>query len=145
MTPPVPILRSGARGFARAFARLRAVRVADAKRAETVARAIVDAVRRRGDRAVIDFTRRFDGVALTPATLQVEADELRAAAASLPPAVRSALRLAARRIRAFHARQRQASWRYRDGSGLVLGQRITPLRRVGVYVPAATPPIPRRS
>jgi histidinol dehydrogenase len=84
---------------------------------------------------VIEYTRRFDGVALTPRSLQVSAREMRAAAAALPPPVRAALRLAARRIRAFHVRQRQASWRYRDAEGLVLGQRITPLRRVGVYVP----------
>ena len=135
MKPPVPILRTGEPGFVRAFARLRAVRAADAKRAETVAGAIVDAVRQRGDRALIDFTRRFDGVTLTPASLQVREEELRAAVVSLPPKVRAALRLAARRIRAFHMRQRQASWRYRDETGLVLGQRITPLRRVGVYVP----------
>jgi histidinol dehydrogenase len=135
MTARVPILRTADRGFARAFGRLRAVRAEDARRAETAARAIVDAVRRRGDRAVIAYTKRFDGVTLTPRTLQVGADELRAAAASLPADVRAALRLAARRIRAFHARQRQASWRYRDRTGLVLGQKITPLRRVGVYVP----------
>jgi histidinol dehydrogenase len=134
-TPVVPILQTGGRGFARAFARLRSVRVADAQRAETVARAIVNDVRRRGDRALVAYTQRFDGVALTPATLRVDAEQLRAAAAALPAPVRAALRLAARRIRAFHVRQRQTSWRYRDAAGLVLGQQITPLRRVGVYVP----------
>ena len=135
MKAVVPILSTAERGFARTFARLRAVGAADAGRAEAVARAIVDAVRRRGDRALLEYTKRFDGVALTPSTLQVPAEALRAAAAALPPHVRAALRLAARRIRAFHARQRQRSWRYRDASGLVLGQQITPLRRVGVYVP----------
>jgi histidinol dehydrogenase len=135
VSAPVQILRTEDRAFARAFARLRAVRAADAQRAETTARTIVEAVRRRGDRALIAYTRRFDGVALTPASLQVDAAEMRAAADALPAPVRSALRLAARRIRAFHARQRQASWRYKDATGLVLGQRITPLRRVGVYVP----------
>ena len=100
-----------------------------------MARSIVGAVRRRGDRAVLEYTQRFDGVALTPASLRVPPDALRAAAAELPAPVRAALRLAARRIRAFHSHQRQASWRYRDASGLVLGQQITPLHRVGVYVP----------
>jgi len=69
------------------------------------------------------------------ARLRVPDADLVAAEAALPAAVRAALRLAARRIRAFHVRQRQASWRYRDAAGLVLGQNITPLRRVGVYVP----------
>ena len=135
MSAVMPILRTTERGFARRFARLRDVREADARRAEAVARSIVDAVRRRGDRALLEYTQRFDGVVLTPASLRVPPDALRAAAAALPPAVRAALRVAARRIRAFHRRQRQASWRYRDASGLVLGQQITPLRRVGVYVP----------
>lgn len=135
MSAVMPILRTTERGFARRFARVRAVREADARRAEAVARSIVDAVRRRGDRAVLEYTRRFDGVALTPASLRVPPEALRAAAAALPATVRTALRVAARRIRAFHIRQRQRSWRYRDASGLVLGQQITPLRRVGVYVP----------
>src|SRR5215472_6216672 len=117
MSRLTPVLRTVDPGFARAFARLRAVRATDVRRAEAVARRIVDDVRRRGDRALIEYTKRFDGVALSPAT------------------VRAALRLAARRIDAFHRRQRQASWRYRDRTGLLLGQRITPLRRVGVYVP----------
>ncbi|MGD9764573.1 MAG: histidinol dehydrogenase [Candidatus Binatia bacterium] len=135
MTPVVSILRTADPGFARAFARVRAVRGADQRRAEAAAAAIVAAVRRRGDRALIAYTKRFDGLALTPARLRVSDSELREAAAGLPPAVRRALTLAARRIRAFHARQRQRSWRYRDAAGLVLGQNITPLRRVGVYVP----------
>ena len=135
MSRMVPILRTADPGFARAFARLRAVRATDVRRAEAVARRIVDDVRRRGDRALIEYTRRFDGVTLAPRSLRVPPEELRAAADELPSTVRAALRLAARRIEAFHRRQRQASWRYRDGVGLLLGQRITPLRRVGVYVP----------
>jgi len=135
MNGGMPLLRTTDRGFARAFARLREHRAADAERADAVARSIVDAVRRRGDRALLEYTRRFDGVALTPASLQVPADALRAAERALSPSVRAALRLAARRIRAFHARQRQTSWRYRDASGLLLGQQVIPLQRVGVYVP----------
>jgi histidinol dehydrogenase len=135
MTEPVRVLRTTDRSFRGAFARLRAVRAADVQRAEAAARTIVDAVRRRGDQAVLDYTRRFDGAALTAKTMRVDAAELRAARAALPARVRAALGLAARRIRAFHIRQRQSSWRYRDAAGLLLGQQITPLGRVGVYVP----------
>jgi histidinol dehydrogenase len=131
----VAIVRTTDRAFARVFARIRAVGAEDVRRAEAAARAIVEDVRRRGDRALIDYTARFDGVRLTPRSLAVSAAELRGAADTLPAPVRAALRLAARRIRAFHMRQRQRSWRYRDAAGLVLGQQITPLRRVGVYVP----------
>lgn len=97
--------------------------------------AIVAAVRRRGDAALCDFTRRFDGVRLTPARLRVPADDLAAAFRDLPAAVRRDLGLAARRIRAFHVRQRERSWTFRDASGARLGQLIRPLQRVGVYVP----------
>lgn len=135
MSGVTPILRTTAPGFARAFAGLRATHAADQRRAETAAAEIVAAVRRRGDAALLAYTKRFDGVALTVARLRVPDADLVAAEAALPAAVRAALRLAARRIRAFHVRQRQASWRYRDAAGLVLGQNITPLRRVGVYVP----------
>ena len=131
----IRILRSDAPGFRRAFERLRATSAADQRRAEAVAAEIVAAVRRRGDRALLEYTQRFDGVALTARTLRVPEGDLAAAEAALPAKVRAALRLAARRIRAFHQRQRQASWRYRDRVGMQLGQNITPLRRVGVYVP----------
>lgn len=135
MREVVPILTTGAPGFERAFNRVRAQDSQAAARVEEVAREIIGEVRRRGDRALIELTRRFDGVRVTPATLRVDADDLRRAAESLPARVRSALRLAARRIRVFHMHQREASWRFRDPAGLVLGQLVTPLRRVGVYVP----------
>ena len=131
----IRIFRTSSSGFRRAFAGLRATHAADQRRAEEAAARIVAAVRRRGDAAVLAYTKQFDGVALSAARLRVPETALIAAEAALPARVRSALKLAARRIRAFHARQRQASWRYRDAAGLELGQNITPLRRVGVYVP----------
>ena len=103
-------------------------------RIETAVRRIIGAVRRGGDRALIGFTRRFDGVRLRRPTLRVPAAALEEAYRGLPAAVRRDLRLAARRIRDFHARQRERSWSFRDGSGARLGQRIPPLERVGVYV-----------
>ena len=121
--------------FARRFAAIRN-RGEDARpEVETRAREIVDAVRRRGDRAVIDFTRRFDGVTLSRRQLRVDEAEIRAAQRAVAPVALRALRLAARRIAAFHRRQRVRSWSYRDAAGLRLGQRITPLQRVGLYVP----------
>ncbi len=99
------------------------------------ARRIVEAVRRRGDRALIELTRRFDGVTLTPSRLRVSAAEIAAAQSAVPAAALRALRLAARRIAAFHRRQRTRSWSYRDAAGLRMGQQITPLQRVGLYVP----------
>jgi len=85
-------------------------------------RRIVADVRRRGDRALIDWTRRLDGVRLTPARIAVPADDLAAAFRDLPRAVRSDLTLAASRIRTFHTRQVERSWTYHDPSGARLGQ-----------------------
>jgi len=135
MSGIVPILATNEPGFERAFERVRAQNARERVRVDEVARDIIERIRRRGDGALIELTKRFDGVALRPADLRVDADALRSAAESLPTRVRSALRLAARRIRAFHTHQREASWRYRDPSGLLLGQQVTALARVGVYVP----------
>ena len=106
--------------------------------AAAVARILED-VRLRGDAALFDWTRRIDGVALT--RLDVGPADIRAAADSLPDDLRDALRLAADRIRAFHALQPVPSWTTTALGGR-LGQRVTPLRRVGVYVPGGSAPLP---
>ena len=131
----IRLLSTQEAGFARVFAAIRDRGVNSDATVEGQARRIVDAVRRRGDRAVIDFTRRFDGVTLTPARLRVSTAEIAAAPEAIAPEALRALKLAARRIAAFHRRQRAQSWSYRDPIGLRLGQQITPLDRVGIYVP----------
>ncbi len=101
--------------------------------------AIIDDVRARGDAALLELTARLDGVqATTMADLEIGAAELRAAFDSLAPARRDALQAAAERVRDFHQRQLDASsrsWQYRDRDGSLLGQKVTPLDRVGIYVP----------
>ena len=101
--------------------------------------AIVADVRQRGDEAVLDCTRRFDGLdATSVASLEIGQDELRAALAAITPAQRDALHQAAERVRDYHQRQLDAcgrSWSYRDADGTLLGQKVTPLDRVGIYVP----------
>jgi histidinol dehydrogenase len=96
---------------------------------------IVGAVRRQGDRALLSYTWRFDKVRLSAAAMEVTRAQINRAVARVPKKDLDTLRLAARRIRAFHRRQLQKSWSYRDPLGMLLGQRITPLERVGVYVP----------
>jgi histidinol dehydrogenase len=96
---------------------------------------IIGAVRREGDRALLRYTRLFDGVRMTAAGIEVERAEITRALARVPRKDLDTLRLAARRIGAFHRRQLQKSWQYRDSVGMVLGQRISPLARVGIYVP----------
>ena len=106
---------------------------------ETAVASIVDDVRRRGDAAVLEYTARFDRLpASSVAALEIGADELRAALDLITPAQRTALQAAAERVRDYHQRQLEASargWQYRDADGSLLGQKVTPLDRVGIYVP----------
>ena len=96
---------------------------------------ILRAVQKTGDRAVVRYTELFDRVRLTRSTMEVKSKEIELAMKKVPAKDLLTLRLAARRIAAFHRRQLQKSWQYRDPIGMLLGQRITPLERVGVYVP----------
>ncbi len=129
------LLRSWDTGFRRRFDRIcRRGEIASRGVEPRVAR-IIASVRRGGDTAVIALTRRYDGVVLRRGRIELPRSAMIAAARSLPRRALGDLRLAARRIAAFHRRQRERSWRYRDGAGLVLGQKIEPLGRVGVYVP----------
>ena len=98
--------------------------------------AILADVKARGDAAVLEYTRRFDrAMADSVAALEVPRAELGRARRRIPKASRTALETAARRVRAFHRKQIPASWRYRDKAGTMLGQRVTALDRVGIYVP----------
>ncbi|MGH7770045.1 MAG: histidinol dehydrogenase [Candidatus Binatia bacterium] len=96
---------------------------------------IIRSVQLRGDRGLFDYTRRYDGVRLTRRTVEVSRREMDDAVKKTPARNLKTLRLAAKRIAAFHRRQMERSWGYRDPIGMFLGQRISPLERVGVYVP----------
>lgn len=104
--------------------------------------AIIDDVRRRGDEAVLEYTRRFDGVELQSSELRVGEAALRTSAAKADRQVLAALRLAIENVRAFHERQLEPSWEIAPTDGVRLGQRITPLERVGLYVPGGTAAYP---
>ncbi|HYM32184.1 MAG TPA: histidinol dehydrogenase [Candidatus Cybelea sp.] len=128
-------LVSAAPDFQAAFARLISEkREATADVRDAVAAILAD-VRERGDDALIEYTQRFDRIALTPGTLAIGADEIARAEAACPPATLMALRTAAARIEAFHARQMPADERFTDAAGVELGHRWTPLSAVGLYVP----------
>ncbi|MFO1217688.1 MAG: histidinol dehydrogenase [Burkholderiaceae bacterium] len=106
---------------------------------ESAVAAIIADVRQRGDTAVLEYTAKFDGVrAASVADLEIGRDELARAFDNLPPAQRDALSAAAARVRRYHEQQLQAtsrSWQMRDDDGTLLGQKVTPLDRVGIYVP----------
>ena len=110
----------------------------DAAIEQRVADILAD-VRQRGDAAVLDYTARFDQLqAADMATLELTQAELKAAYDSLPAVQQGALTAAAARVRSYHEAQKKASgesWSYRDADGTLLGQKVTPLDRVGIYVP----------
>jgi histidinol dehydrogenase len=107
-------------------------------RPEVVAtvRDILSEIKFSGDDALLDFTRRFDAREVkVAADLEVSPETMQAALSSINDKARQALERAAERIRSYHEHQCQESWQYREADGTVLGQQITPLQRVGVYVP----------
>ncbi len=110
----------------------------DAAIEQRVADILAD-VQQRGDAAVLDYTARFDGLSAdSVSALELTQTELKAAFDAIPQAQRQALEFAAARVRSYHEAQKQAcgqSWSYRDADGTLLGQKVTPLDRVGIYVP----------
>ena len=126
-------------GFEAAFAqRLHWSADTDAAIEQRVADILAD-VQKRGDAAVLDYTQRFDGLqAGDVKALEISQAELQSALDSLPAVQREALQAAAKRVRQYHEAQKKASgesWSYRDEDGTLLGQKVTPLDRVGIYVP----------
>jgi histidinol dehydrogenase len=98
--------------------------------------AIVSDVADRGDAALLDYTARYDQLpAASVAELEISRDRLAAALDGIDAVHRGALEQAADRVRSYHEHQLQESWQYRDEAGNILGQKITPLERVGIYVP----------
>ena len=97
---------------------------------------IVKAVRERGDAALVELTQRFDGLQVASmADLILPRARLEQALERITPEQREALEIAAERVRSYHERQKQDSWTYTEADGTVLGQKVTPLDRAGLYVP----------
>jgi histidinol dehydrogenase len=97
---------------------------------------IVDAVRTRGDEAVREFSRKFDGADLNPSAFRVSGLDMQRAVDALSPALREALEVSIANIRAFHSRQLEApSWEMEISPGIVAGEKVVPLASVGLYVP----------
>jgi histidinol dehydrogenase len=109
--------------------------VADEKLEATVTAILAD-VKKRGDTALLEYSNQFDRLnANSAAALELQQSELQAAFDGLPVAQRTALEQAAQRVTAYHRNQFQSSWNYTEADGTLLGQQVTPLDRVGLYVP----------
>ena len=135
-------LDARAADFPRAFNALLATKREVSGDVDQAVRAILEDVVARGDEALIEYTRRFDGLELTPESLRVGEDELDAAEAQCPREALDALRLAKDRIETFHRAQRPQDFTSVDGLGVTLGWRWTALESVGLYVPGGTASYP---
>jgi histidinol dehydrogenase len=138
MNAPLAIRRldTAAPGFDAEFATLIAFEAGQDPAIDATVAQIVGDIRARGDAALLEYTRRFDRLdANSVSELEITAVEMREAHASLPAAQHGALGVAAARIRAYHERQKGHDWSFIEPDGTELGQRVTPLDRVGVYVP----------
>ncbi len=104
------------------------------KEFEEKVKEIVEEVKKRGDKALLEYTEKFDGIKLTPETLEIPYEKIEEAYDSIEEEVREALEIAEERIRSFHELQLEKSF-FKEEEGIILGQRVLPLERVGVYVP----------
>jgi len=130
------VLSTADAGFASSLESLIAFESAQDPAVDAAVAAIIDDVRKRGDDALVDYTRRFDRLDVpSAAALEVQPAELAAACDALPRVQRDALEQAVARVRRFHERQKGTGFSITDDDGSELGQRITPLDRVGIYVP----------
>lgn len=105
------------------------------KEVDETVREILRAVEEQGDKALAEYTRRFDGFDPEKEGFSVSEEQIGEAASRVDPDVFAALKLAASRIEAFHSHQREHSWIITEENGMVLGQKVTPLSRAGVYIP----------
>ncbi|GAB2522303.1 histidinol dehydrogenase [Microbulbifer agarilyticus] len=129
-------LDAGTAGFSRELDTLLAWESVADTRVEATVADILREVQSRGDAAVIEYTNRFDRRELQGAQdFCLQREDLQAALARIPADKRAALEAAAERVRAYHEHQLQASWQYQEADGTVLGQQITAMERVGIYVP----------
>ncbi len=129
-------LASSAPDFAARLADLLSFESAQDPTVDAAVAAILDDVKQRGDAALLDYTKRFDRVEVAMANqLEIPRDELQRALNGLPATQRAALETAAARVRGYHERQLAQSWSYTDEDGTRLGQQVTSLERVGIYVP----------
>ncbi len=135
-------LSTRAPGFEADFRRLIEARRETAADVDAAVAAIIEDVARRGDAALLDYTRRFDRADFDASGLRLRRDEIAAAAASVPAETMAALRLAAARIESFHRRQTPPPIDYVDALGVRLAARWGPLAAVGLYVPGGTAAYP---
>lgn len=129
-------LSANAEGFREELDRLLAWETVSNESINDVVKEVVNNVRSKGDAALLEYTAKFDRLSLNSAAeLNISKERLFAALERIPAEQREALEIAAQRVRVYHERQVQSSWSYEEADGTMLGQQVTPLDSVGLYVP----------
>jgi histidinol dehydrogenase len=136
------ILQVGKKDFEKQFEIVISRGREDLEAVERLVGSILQSVKAKGDDAVLEYTRRFDGMDLSPSQLLVSREEIEEAYERVPKEDLDALRLASERIASFHRRQLVNSWFESTADGIVLGQIVAPLRRIGAYIPGGENPYP---
>ena len=136
------ILRTRDRDFRDQFAAVVNRGKENQEEVEALVRDILEGVRTRGDEALVEYAKRFDDVDLSPSQLRVPQEEIEEAYEMIPKEDLEALKLASERIESFHRRQLVNSWFESTADGIVLGQIVTPLKRIGAYIPGGDNPYP---
>ncbi len=132
----LPVLNTSDPDFMRGFTALLERQQNTANDVRDVVLEIISAIRTQGDQALLEYSRRFDRLDISDASaLEIPQQRLQQALQDIDPKLRTALQQAAARIDKFHQHQREESWQYSEADGSVMGQQITPLDRVGLYVP----------
>ncbi|MYF17156.1 MAG: histidinol dehydrogenase, partial [Gemmatimonadetes bacterium] len=108
---------------------------------EATVREIVSTVKEQGDRALLAYTKKYDGIAIKAADMRVPETEIKAAHRNADPKFIEIIDAAATNIRKFHETQRQTSYFIEDGDGVILGKRILPIERVALLIPGASAPL----
>lgn len=136
MSELIRCLNSQAADFTQTLDQLLAWDEVSDKKVEAIVEEVLAAVKQRGDAALVEYTNRFDRVAVASmAELTISPERIEQALANVDPTAFAALNTAAQRIRSYHEKQVQPSWQYTDTDGTVLGQQVTALDSVGIYVP----------
>lgn len=102
---------------------------------------VLEAIRRRGDSAVLEYTRKFDGARMKAAQMRVSADELKRAVSSVAPADRKSIRASIALVKDFHKKTLPKAWKGKNAQGGIVGERFYPIQRVGLYVPGGNVPL----
>ncbi len=136
------ILRVGEKGFEKQFEMLISRGREDLEGVERVVGTILHRVKAGGDEAVLEYTKQFDGIDLSSSQLRVSREEIEEAYEKIPKEDLDALKLASERIASFHRRQFVNSWFESTADGIILGQIVTPLKRIGAYIPGGENPYP---